>query len=181
MSIKPMLSTFALLAACMASPAFATTYNYSATMSGASENPANASTATGFETFSLTGDLLTVNVTFSGLSAPASAAHIHCCGAEGVNEPVVLPYTGFPNFASGSYSHTFDLSAVALGGGVTEAGLIAGLNSGMAYANIHDANFPSGEIRGQIMPTVTPEPDSLLLVATGLVGTVGMLRRKFGV
>ncbi len=166
-----MISTLALLTAFVAAPAFATTFNYSATLSGANENPANTSTATGFETLSLTGNLLTINATFSGLAAPATGAHIHCCGPVGTNEPVVLPYAGFPSAISGTYSETVDLSSFAFGGGGSEAALIAALNNGTAYANIHDSVHPGGEIEGYFSQ-VTPEPGSLLLVATGLAGAV---------
>ena len=53
--------------------------------------------------------------------------------------------------------------------------LIAGLNSLNAYSNIHDATFPGGEIRGWITPT--PEPGTLLLLGSGLVG-IGAIWRK---
>ena len=178
MPIKSLVSTLALLTAFVAAPAFATTFNYSATLSGANEVPSNKSTATGFETLSLTGNLLTINATFSGLSGPATGAHIHCCGPVGVNESVVVPYANFPSAASGSYSETIDLSTFAFTGGGSEAALIAALNSGQAYANIHDAMYPGGEIEGYFA-AATPEPGSLLLVATGLAGAVGMARRKF--
>jgi hypothetical protein len=53
-----------------------------------------------------------------------------------------------------------------------EAALLAGIEGGLAYANIHDAEFRGGEIRGFI----TPEPSSVLMFALGLAG-VFFLRR----
>ena len=51
-----------------------------------------------------------------------------------------------------------------------------------AYANIHNANFPGGEIRGQLIPT-TPVPGPVfgaglpgLILASG--GLLGWWRRK---
>ena len=74
---------------------------------------------------------------------------------------------------------TFDLSTFAFSGGATEASFIAGLESGLAYVNIHDVNFPAGEIRGQLTE-VTPEPASLLLLSTGALAACGLIRRRKG-
>src|SRR5712691_9384830 len=82
----------------------------SATLSGANETPPNASTATGFITVSLDGNLLGVDLVFSGLiGGPASAGHIHCCTPPGTNTGVAIPFTGFPAATSGAYMHSFDL------------------------------------------------------------------------
>ena len=74
------------------------------------EVPSNASPATGFTMVTLddVADTLNVNETFSGLTAPATAAHIHCCAPPGNNVGVVLPFTpglGFPLSTSGTFTH----------------------------------------------------------------------------
>jgi len=160
--------------------AFADAITYIAILTGAGENPPNASPATGTALYTLNGDLLTINLTFSGLiGGPASAAHIHCCAGPGANANVWVPFTPFPNATSGTFSTTINLSTFGFSGGGTEAALIAGMNNGTAYTNIHNATFPGGEIRGQIV--ATPEPQSLWLLASGGAAALGFLRRRVSV
>ena len=94
----PLVFAFAL-----AIPAHADTITYTATLLGSNEVPPTGSPATGFATFTLNGNLLSIDETFTGLTTPASAAHIHCCGPVGVNEIVAVPFTPFPNTTSGTF------------------------------------------------------------------------------
>ena len=114
-------------------------------MSGAAERPtAITTTGTGSGFLTISGNTLTYNITFSGLSGPATAAHIH-----GPADPTqaVGVMVGFnaPAATSGVLSGTIDLTTLT-------AAQVAAIKSGNAYVNIHTAAHPGGEIRGQITP-----------------------------
>lgn len=137
---------------------------------------------------------LGINADWSGLSGVTTVAHIHCCttlpeaGTVGVAvTPITLP--GFPTGVSaGTYSTVIDLLlptsytggfVTNFGGGTiagAEAALLAGLQSGRAYFNVHSDLFPAGEIRG--FPAEVPEPVSLSLFAMALLGIVFVQRRR---
>jgi CHRD domain/Cep192 domain 4 len=138
-------------------------------LSGLNENPQHPqSTATGTTTVSwdTTTNTMIVNVTFTGLTTPNTAAHIHCCATAPTNAGVATTtptFTGFPSgVTSGSYTHTFDMNDaasynpafVSLQGSVANAAaaLLAGLQAGRAYMNIHTQMFGGGEIRGFMHP-----------------------------
>jgi hypothetical protein len=174
-------------------PAAAHEAQYRATLSGGAEIPTNASPATGSALVTVDFDLLTmeVQVSFADLLANTTASHIHCCtaspGAANVGVATTLPtFTGFPlGVTSGSYDHVFDMSLassynpafVTAQGSIGNAfnALVAGMETGNAYLNIHTTQFPGGEIRGLLMPV--PEPATYALMAGGLALT-GWARRR---
>jgi hypothetical protein len=129
---------------------------FTATLTGAQEVPPNASTATGTGSVLLSDDqtTITVNMSFDGLTDPASMAHIHGPAAPGSNAPVIFDFAGVPNATSGSIpEQSFAITPTQ----------VADLLNGLHYFNIHNATFPGGEIRGQIagapaVPTPTPTP-----------------------
>ncbi len=151
-------------------------------LSGLNENPPNASSATGtalvtFDTFDTVTSIMTVNVVFTGLTGPDTAAHIHCCISPPGNAGVattVPTFTGFPlGVTSGTYVHTFDMlnpasynpAFVAAHGGTAasaEAALLAGILAGQAYLNVHTTFRPGGEIRGflAIAVDISIKPDT---------------------
>jgi CHRD domain/PEP-CTERM motif len=152
--------------------AAATIIVYNVTLSGTESVPANASTAFGTATVTVDDilDSVAVALSFSGLlGGNASAAHIHCCVPTTATGPVVIPFTGFPTTTSGTYSNTF------LG---VSAANIAGIEAGLAYINIHDAVFPGGEIRGNILATSVPEPASLSLVGIAALALFALRRAR---
>ena len=171
--------------------------DYRATLSGAAEAPPNASPGAGQVTITLDQSaatpILRVQASFSDLLGTVTAAHIHCCtAAAGTGTAGVATQTptfiGFPSgVMAGSYDQTFDMSlassynpAFVTGHGGSEAlafaDLVAGLNAGQAYFNIHTTQVPGGEIRGFL--TAVPEPQTYAMLALGLVAVAGMARRR---
>lgn len=164
--------------------------HWAGSMSGTNEVPPNTSTASGWADIFLNGNMLSVSLVWQGLlGGNPTAAHIHCCTAPGANAGVAIGFAGFPAAASGTYTNTYDLTNPAVynaafrsnNGGTAagaEAALINGLNAGRVYVNVHNAQFPGGEIRANVV--ATPEPASLVLMATGLAAfaAVGWRRRR---
>ncbi len=166
------------------------TQSWGGVLSGAQQAPGNASTGSGSTLLTLSGNLLTVNLSWTGLvGGPVTGAHIHCCIAPGNNTDVAVPFTGIAFTTAGTYTNIFDLtnasiytSAYLAASGGTAAGaearLIGGLNAGQAYVNVHNTTYPGGEIRANVSVVATPEPATFALAAVGLGGAGLAARRR---
>jgi hypothetical protein len=132
-------AAFLAAAALLPQAAAAQPMAMSAKLSAASEVPPNASTGTGTGTFSLDmgSKVLTYRVEYSGLTGPATAAHIHGPAAPGANAPPVVPFANPASPITGTVT-------------LTDA-QIADLHAGRYYVNVHTAANRGGEIRGQIV------------------------------
>src|SRR5262249_636547 len=110
-------------------------------LNGDSELPAVPTSATALGTISLEGTNLSFQISFSGLSGPATASHFHMGASPTNNSGTVIPLT-VPAATSGTITGAMSLSP-------DQAATIL---SGHSYVNIHTANNPGGEIRGQVVP-----------------------------
>ncbi len=127
---------------------------FAVTLSPANETPpcANAGAgATGTAMITIPGDdsSVSVSLTYSGLSGPATAAHIHS-GTAAAADPVVLPFSG--SLASPITTTLTAANYVAASGAPADfPTFVAALKAGGAgYVNVHTGACPAGEIRAEI-------------------------------
>jgi len=127
------------VAGCAATPP-SNTVALSASLTGASEVPANATPGTGSleATFNKDTSVLTWKLSYSGLTGPATAAHFHGPAVAGSNAGVVIPFASPASPIEGQATLT--------------AAQAADLLAGKWYANVHTAANKGGEIRGQVTP-----------------------------
>lgn len=123
----------------------------------------STATGTGSFTFDTDTSIFSYDISFSGLSSDQTNAHIHGPAAPGVNAGVQIALP-----LGSSIADTVATPLTAL----QADDLLAGL----WYVNIHSANFPGGEIRGQI--SAVPVPAAVWLFASGLIGLISLARKK---
>lgn len=188
----------ALLFAGMAAFKAASAATYTTILTGPKEEPANTSPGIGAASvkFDSATHVLEIGAAFAGLLGNSTAAHIHCCtaapGAGLAGVATETPsFSDFPlGVGTGAYHHIYDTSLasswnpafLSANGGDTasaEAALLAGLNAGSAYLNIHSTLYPAGEIRGFLSPvTAVPEPASFAMLGIGLPAVLLLARRR---
>ena len=117
-------------------------------------------TGTAVITFDTATNLLSWNVSWSGLSGSESAMHFHGPAPPNQNAGVQVGVGVGAN--------------PAIGSATISAAQAADLQADLWYLNLHTADFGQGEIRGQVVP----EPTTFLLAALGLLGLLGLGRRR---
>lgn len=104
---------------------------------------------------------------YSGLTSPRTAYHIHVAPDQTGNGPIVFDIDDADKFrqdqrtSDGGY--IWDIQDV---GAMTAAQIVQAIQEGRAYLNVHTVSYPGGEIRGffgrvqgsQIPPTLVPDP-----------------------
>jgi len=140
---RPVLLGAVLLACagafCASSVAAADMAAFSATLTGSAEVPPNNAPGTG--TLDATLDKgtreLSWKATYIGLTGPATMAHFHGPAMPGANAGVVVPFKTAVSPLEGKATLTPEQ--------------VTDLMAGKWYVNVHTAQHPGGEIRGQMM------------------------------
>ncbi len=130
----------AALALFLGSPAWAETAHLIAKLSTAAEIPAKSGPGIGSVDAMLdtASGKLKYTITYDGLSGRATAAHFHGPASASESAGVAVKITG-------------DLTSPIEGEAMLTPEQADALMAGRWYVNIHTANNPSGEIRGQLM------------------------------
>ena len=117
-----------------------------ASLQGAQEVPANASTALGtvIVKYNTSTKFLDLTGDYQNLSATITASHIHSPGAAGTNAPVLI-----------SLNNTGGTSGVLSGTATLTPAQESDMLAGLMYVNVHNGNFPGGELRGQLSSTTS--------------------------
>ena len=149
-----------LAASLLAAPAaHSRTERFSARLGGDEEVPPINTDGSG--TFRMTiRDTINFTLTFEDLSSPLAVAHLHF-GQANVSGGVMIHLCGgggqpaCPATTSGTITGTITAANVTgpAAQGIAPGDLDSALEAvrdGLAYANMHTANFGGGEIRGQV-------------------------------
>ena len=125
----------------LASAAFAEVQTYTADLKGSSEVPATDSKGYGMVevTFDTATKKFAYNVSYAGLTGPATAAHFHGPATVTENAGVMVPIKDPGNPSPIHGDTTIDSQQAA------------DLQAGKWYFNVHTAAHAQGEIRGQLI------------------------------
>jgi len=144
------LLALAFVISVTAEPAYAQAVRIVVQMNGAQEVPAVAPAGTGVARLVVnpTTRAIRGTVTFTGLTSPSTAGHIHL-GTARVNGPVLIPLVGGVGLTAGTMR-------IPPGTVLLPAQMTA-LRQNRLYLNIHSQLHLGGEIRGQVrFPVARP-------------------------
>jgi CHRD domain len=133
----------ALVAFAAAPSAEAKTLTYRVVLNGKNETPTNATKGTGHGTvkYDDVTKELSWNITYSGLTGDATAAHFHGPAKPGVAAGVMVPIG--PKGGA--------IISPIVGSSTLTDDQATALTTGMMYFNVHTQQNPAGEIRGQVI------------------------------
>jgi hypothetical protein len=153
------LSVFSVMSAA------AETIRLKANLKPLEENPTNVTDGSGtFRGVINDDNTITFKLTYQNMSTPVGAAHVHI-GATKINGAVAIFFCGpsgspahqtCPNDAtnSGSVTDTVSASDVVINAQGISPGdfgkVLRAILSHATYVNVHTAQLPAGEIRGQL-------------------------------
>lgn len=123
----------------VATPAVAEVLSYNATLSAVEEVPSTDARGTGSvaATYDTASKLFSWTVEYEDLTGSATAAHFHGPAGPGEIAAPVIPIEG-------------DLASPVAGEATLTDQQAADLKAGTWYFNVHTAQYPDGELRGQI-------------------------------
>ena len=133
----------------LATSVYAQEQKFSASLSGSQEVPPNTSTAKGWAWLKLMGDTVWYKVNATGIDK-VTMAHIHNAKTGENGDPIAMlqiAKSSGPTLAQGNITGSDLMGSLA---GKSIADLVAKMQSGETYVNVHTDANPNGEIRGQI-------------------------------
>jgi Ca2+/Na+ antiporter len=128
---------------------YAQEQKFSASLSGSQEVPPNTSTAKGWAWLKPMGDTVWYKVNATGIDK-VTMAHIHSAKTGENGDPIAMlqiAKSSGPTLAQGNITSS-DLMGSLAGKSISD--LVAKMQSGETYVNVHTDANPNGEIRGQI-------------------------------
>lgn len=184
MRFTTLTAATALLALCGVASADIIEYNFY--LSGEQEVPPNDTHAVGAaqllydtddQTFDL--DIMVFGIALDdllGVGPNNSPVHIHMA-PPGSNGPIVIDLGFISSFVDDGQGIRYQVSGELFGGTYGDISSDpndneAALFAGNLYVNIHTEDYPSGELRGQIVPT----PATFTLA--GIAGLIALRRRR---
>lgn len=135
-------------------------------LSGQQTVPAIPDAGHGLATVTIDTDTRSVTIegTYTAMTSPVTAAHLHGPADPGVDSPIII----FPLTVTGGTEGTFS------GGRVVALNQLATILDARSYINVHTQLHASGEIRGQV---IVPAPSTLVLAACVLTPYARRKRR----
>ena len=118
-------------------------------LSGTNEIPANTSLCLGSGTFTLNGNILDYDVGLPFPNLAPTAGGIYGPAGAGTNGDVIFAWTNYV-IQPGSPSSGFKGAWQYQGSYTLSAEQVDQFKAGLWYVNIYSADFPDGELRGQI-------------------------------